>query len=713
MNREEGILFLRKLRRRWQIGRTVMLALPALGAGTLAASLAHSCINSVWLAGFAVGLTVWGSLVGRHKIFSMDERQIAQHLDRTFPELEESTTLMLKPAEGLTLLERLQTNRLLSRLSHMQLERAFRLPWQHNVSRLLVLSLAAVVFAWIPLYKRQLPGQASFSAPADTIERKKTPLIPEVKSLRVIITPPAYTGKPRRDQSSTNLTVEAGARVEWQIQTSSPARQVQVIFNGRRAVKPQKAAGGWKLSNVFTANAFYQIKVEDKLSDYYRIEVIEDKPPVINVVTPPSYVQIPYGKSTDVRVSVNVKDDYRLTNTQLVATVTKGTGEAVKFREEKLAFDYAFAKLGKEAALSRLLSLAKMGMAPGDELYFYVEATDNHAQSSRSDMFIISLQDTAQATLAEAMTLGINPVPEYFRSQRQIIIDTEKLLKEQSRIRQDVFRERSNGIGIDQKVLRLRYGKFLGEEFEDMIGEIAGKEELIGQGHHDGDGHNHSRDLHGLEAFVHNHGESEEATFLKPAIKTKLKACLAQMWEAELRLRTYQPKAALPYEYRALKLLKEVQQSSRMYVAKTGFELPPLKPQEKRLTGELDKIIEPVQKKEWDTKTDFPGIRRAQPLVSKLREGKRLTSEEIRALESAGNELSNEAIRQPGRYLSALGDLRRLIDAAAKGQKFVSCQTCLDTVEKAFWLVLPPVQKSPGLQQQTSATLGELYLEKL
>jgi hypothetical protein len=75
-----------------------------------------------------------------------------------------------------------------------------------------------------------------------------------------------------------------------------------------------------------------------------------------------------------------------------------------------------------------------MDMAPGDELYFYVEALDNHAQATRSDLFIVSLTDTAQVTLAEAMTLGINPVPEYFRSQRQIIIDTEKLLKERPKL---------------------------------------------------------------------------------------------------------------------------------------------------------------------------------------------------------------------------------------------------------------------------------------
>ncbi len=62
-------------------------------------------------------------------------------------------------------------------------------------------------------------------------------------------------------------------------------------------------------------------------------------------------------------------------------------------------------------------------------------------------------------------------------------------------------------------MLRLRYGKFLGEEFEDMIGEIAGQEKLVDEGHFDGDGHDHSGDLRGLEAFVHAHDESKRPLF--------------------------------------------------------------------------------------------------------------------------------------------------------------------------------------------------------
>jgi hypothetical protein len=41
------------------------------------------------------------------------------------------------------------------------------------------------------------------------------------------------------------------------------------------------------------------------------------------------------------------------------------------------------------------------------------------------------------------------------------------LLKDKDSISVEKFNNRSNDLGIDQKLLRLRYGKFLGEEGED------------------------------------------------------------------------------------------------------------------------------------------------------------------------------------------------------------------------------------------------------
>ncbi|MEZ5520658.1 MAG: hypothetical protein R3F08_04170 [Dokdonella sp.] len=57
-------------------------------------------------------------------------------------------------------------------------------------------------------------------------------------------------------------------------------------------------------------------------------------------------------------------------------------------------------------------------------------------------------------------------LPAYFRSQRQIIIDTETLIGERTSLAADTFTVEIDSIGVDQKILRLRYGQFLGEEFE-------------------------------------------------------------------------------------------------------------------------------------------------------------------------------------------------------------------------------------------------------
>src|ERR1700712_3403297 len=99
------------------------------------------------------------------------------------------------------------------------------------------------------------------------------------------------------------------------------------------------------------------------------------------------------------------------------------------------------------------------------------------------------------------------------------------------------------------------------------------------------------------DAYTDKHDNAEDATFLEPAVKEQLKATLTEMWKAELQLRMYKPAEGLPFEYKALSLLKDLQQKSRAYVAKTSYKSPVLKA-EKRLSGDLSKITQPVSQKE-------------------------------------------------------------------------------------------------------------------
>ena len=268
--------------------------------------------------------------------------------------------------------------------------------------------------------------------------------------------------------------------------------------------------------------------------------------------------------------------------------------------------------------------------------------------------------------------------------------------------------------------MRLRYGKFLGEEAEAGVGEMAGKEELA-EGHDEHDGHDHRASsnrppptLGGNAADViapysHRHDSEEGATYLEPAVKATLKASLAQMWEAELRLRTHQPRASLPFEYKALRLLKEVQQSSRAYVKKTGFDPPPIKANELRLKGDLSKVQAVRNQKDHEKVVTFPATRQALRWIAEQRESVGYQPVDAAMLEKAGQELAREALRTPGQYLAALRELRKLINDQARPP----CPECLATVEKALWQLLPPATPAPAQLRSQRNGLGEAYFRKL
>lgn len=158
---------------------------------------------------------------------------------------------------------------------------------------------------------------------------------------------------------------------------------------------------------------------------------------------------------------------------------------------------------------------------------------------------------------------------------------------------------RSDGIGVDQKILRLRYGQFLGEEFETRSAPKTSADDIHVHEHaeaksfnrmlHDPEAvgradaltahdHNHSHTSKFGDAgaviseYGHTHDHAQAATLLDPETKAILKSALGEMWDAELRLRQGQPSEALPFENRALGYIKQVQQASRIYLARVGLE---------------------------------------------------------------------------------------------------------------------------------------------
>lgn len=593
---------------------------------------------------------------------------VSSFLNRTYPQLEESSQLLLAPEQSLNLLQQMQVQKIAPSLAHIPEPPAMRQPLKRS---LLLLAGAIGVSVLVILLSSLLPTNTDKSgkdALAATANKVHETVLPGISSFNIQITPPAYTRNKRRQQQQFTLKVEADSKVQWEVTTNQKVPQLQLVFNTRDTlhfIPASQDSTTWTLQRDVHESGFYQVSLAGHASQLYTLEVIPDLPVDVHIITPQQYTAVEPGAAPLVTLSVQLQDDYGIKTAGIVATNASGKGESVSFKEQQLSFAVRFDGRA-QMNLRKVLDLHALGLHAGDELYFYVKATDNRGQESRSDMYFISLPDTAELMSLSGMESGVNQVPEYFRSQRQIIIDIEKLLQQQASIAKDSFNLHSNVLGDDQKLLRLRYGKFIGEEWE------AG-------GHHPGDGHEHSGEEHGEEKeiafgdvkaiedqYAHKHDNAEDASYLEPAQKAQLKAILTEMWSSELKLRMYTPREALPYAYKALRLLKDMQQKSRAYVSKTSIKMPPLRP-DKRLTGELDKIGVPQHNKHIVAANDEEKtLQQAMAILEELKQGASLAADKATVLLKAQSVISEQAVKAPADYLPALNAIRKITQEPGK-----------------------------------------------
>lgn len=455
----------------------------------------------------------------------------------------------------------------------------------------------------------------------------------EIENLKVKIVPPAYTGLPRVEQNDLEIKTIKGSTIFWQVEfLNSDQLEVKMVNSQGEELGFEESAEGYSLKDQAMGSGIYAIrayKKDEKVfeSSYFTFEVFEDKKPVIQPTEKEVY-KFHFQKDAQVmELEAKISDDFKVKEVYLIATLARGSGENVKFRESRIDLKESNFK---SANLKTKLDFEALEFKQGDELYYYWAAKDNkvpEANFSRSDTYFIKYVDSTGIGEAEMAGMAITVLPEYFRSQRQIIIDTEKLIAERKTMKESTFNETSNNIGYDQKLLRLRYGQYLGEEFENSAGggqlEEGDGDILAGYRHaHDEEGEHemsvtinsheevetgHVEELQVedesglgdlLSAYMHNHEDEDTNTFYEESTKSALKMALEQMWESELYLRLYEPEKALPYEKKALEYLKSVQQKSRVYVKRTGFDPPPIKEEEKRLTGELKDIENQIQKEQ-------------------------------------------------------------------------------------------------------------------
>ncbi len=643
-----------------------------------------------WLVvSFPVILIIFYSFT-RRKIPTTNET--VKILDHQIRDLEYSTGLLIQtPSNSL---EVLQQQKIVSRLNQVKSEMKFPLPLKEGINISFISLIIASLLIFIQTFEREKPNLISTD-----IQKNNTPLVAEnsdtliLKKFSIKITPPSYTGLKSFYSKNEQISAIENSTITWKAEFNREPAEYWLEFSDGKKITPNS---NFKV----TSSDFFFVNYTDHeginfQSDLFKLEVIKDQPPKIVVSGIDQFTKISYTDVFNPKLQINVTDDFGITDAYFIATIAKGSGESIKFREQKISISDNIQ--GNTFRMNYELDVKSFQLEPGNELYFYLEALDNKSseyQSSRTESFFYIIEDTANVEFSLQGNLGVDLMPEYFRSQLQIIIDSKKLLEERASISKQEFNKRSNELGFDQKQLRLKYGQFVGEE-EDSGLEINneepdlpatdGKNVLSDYGHnHDHEneegqnldkgtyqheGHDHDHD-HGddedsgeedpLEKFIHSHEDEETATFYNQSLKSKLKAALNEMWDAELYLRLFDPEQSLPYQYKALKLIKEIRNHARVYVKRIGFEPPSINEEEVR----MEKNPEDVYKESFINSSkrnyNYPASKALLDTLSSisLKIGKKIFFKN--QISEAGNEIASLEIDYPGKYFQLLNSLNQL-----------------------------------------------------
>lgn len=606
------------LQHAWQRARrrraliTLLLGLPwALAATVLTLRLAGfdlACVVGT------VGLLACAALATA-RARRLDRQWLQRQLDGSGAS-EDSADLLFADTTTLNPLQQRQRTHVLALLQRAMPE--LRPRWPRTalaVCWIAGLAIALLALGWP--HPGNGPGAAAAVVPGSSVPAG--PL--HLQSSRLRIDAPAYTGQATLTQNALDAKVAADSRLSWSLRFDRAPSRAWLQFHDGRRLPLNEQDGQWQAQDVARAPVLYRVVSEPALAEtrLHRLDVVADRAPSVRVLEPAASLVLGTPGQRQWALRFEANDDYGVAaQATLSITTTQGSGENITFLKRSVRLTGS----GEPSArrFAHTLDLAALGAQPGNDVIAQLEVRDNHApvaQVGRSSSVILRLPSAEVALGAELEGRIKKTLPAYFRSQRQIIIDAEALIRQQRSLGAEDFVKRSDAIGVDQRILRLRYGQFLGEESEGApkpppTSDLPTSDAPTADRHDDDHDHDHGADAgahdehghdHGggagnadtppvfgsatdvLSEYGHTHDHAEAATLLDPQTRATLKAALDQMWSAEGELRQGRPQQALPFAYKALAFIKQVQQAERIYLARVGPELPPID-ESRRLGGD-------------------------------------------------------------------------------------------------------------------------------
>jgi hypothetical protein len=200
---------------------------------------------------------------------------------------------------------------------------------------------------------------------------------PEITDFDIVVEPPEYTFvKPFKIKSFTETKFLQGSKIKFTCITNKDINQVFINIYGKKTKlvidnKNKKMFYGSFVAN-YTTDLWFDISDEEGLTNYgnlrYKINVVEDKPPEIEIISPQTDIVVML--NSVVPIVYSVKDDISVNKVELVYRIQNKTGintiQMKKYLTKTLESIYEF-----------LFDLSKLKLTYGDVIVYHLIAYDN------------------------------------------------------------------------------------------------------------------------------------------------------------------------------------------------------------------------------------------------------------------------------------------------------------------------------------------------
>lgn len=397
--------------------------------------------------------------------------------------------------------------------------------------------LGALLLAVVLLAPRTSRGRDA-GGTIPSLLRGAAAVIPVAPSWRVMVVPPSYTGQPSATLGDVDLVqgIEGSSiRVQYGDSLrmlSMPARPVtvDVVFGTTRRV-------------------FALVPQPDSL-------------PAVTLLSPEA--DSVYRDSTGrIVLSARATDDFGLASMVFDVIVTSGEGE--RYDARRLSLGTRTLRGERSAAQTFPLPFTELSLRSGDIVHVRAVAYDRNPRAGRAP----GVSETRSFRIARASeydSVAVEgapppPVDSSLMSQRMLLLLTERLQRQRSRLEQPVLVRESRKLALDQARLRRAVSAVVFQRF----GSEAEAEHV----HYEGDGHEHGLAVVGgrlVESSSDAAREGGDTDAAIIAVNRPLLEAYNAMWDAGRELELAEPGNAIPHMQRALDAIQRARAAERLYL---------------------------------------------------------------------------------------------------------------------------------------------------